>query len=193
MTHDASWYEIWDKLRSSSNVAMSKTPADNIGALQVTIRYRFQTIQVEHPNTAVDFSLMPEQMDEEMVKDPFEVSFQSFFGVGEAAGARDLGEGPSPGEATGSSSSSRRPGSTSNFMEDMEDMEDYERSILEIMSSYVVSKETLAVLKSVQRVMTAFGQGLETSNASFAFGVFFIENYFASKDRYPILVHVCEG
>lgn len=55
---------------------------------------------------------------------------------------------------------------------------------LEFIGSLVLSKETIAVLKGIQSIVAAFGQGLEISNASFVIAILELENFYSKVPRF---------
>jgi hypothetical protein len=65
----------------------------------------------------------------------------------------------------------------------VEEEDDKGPSFFETLGSFILSKETLAVLRGIQSLLSAFNQGLEISNTSLLVAILILENHDAHVPR----------
>ena len=219
-----SWYEIWDKHRSPSNVSdvgRRFIISDTIGAVSVELKYKYQRISgagafldldnLETVTKVISSSniIQPSENDNENVDDADESKEEVFDyspdepeilespieGLGLVVPEDQIIEEDkryvssynlvdSPLKTVIDAWTGKDRASDDNEIFDIvEEEEDKGPSFMETIGSFIVSKETLTVLKGIQSLLSAFNQGLEISNVSLLVAILILENHDANVSR----------
>ncbi|EPZ31622.1 alpha/beta-hydrolase [Rozella allomycis CSF55] len=180
-----SWFEIWHKRKAPSSVSevgRRSIYSDNIGAIQVSIKYQFQKPDPDpvNPISRMGFEV-PEEIQEEVedentLKDKEkQISFEDL--INEWKSKSSLADNDEISSVQPSDYST-----TETFLETEAEISKGV-SFLETIGSYIVSKETLAVLRGIQSILVAYNQGLEISNATLIASIFILENFYLHVPR----------
>ncbi|KAG0207710.1 hypothetical protein BGX28_001107 [Mortierella sp. GBA30] len=172
-----SFYEIWDRTKSvstMSSLAGKKTLSSNIGAIQLRIHYRYQkpprpedenmesTVPIV-PATRISSELEADanflaQLSDAMKDEDSDTRFQKY-------------EDPENKE-----SSSKQTELKFATVQDDDTVVQY--PILDMVGSWTIAPETQKVVKAVIRMVSAFGQGFELTNAQILTAVVVLERYY---------------
>ncbi|KAG0326718.1 hypothetical protein BGZ99_009116 [Dissophora globulifera] len=171
-----SFYEIWDRTKSvstMSNLAGKKTLSSNIGAIQLRIHYRYQQApqpeEIGEPTAPIvpapkiaselenDADFLA-QLSEAMLDDASDTRFQKY-------------EDPNNKESNAQQTELKFA-----TVDDDEIVVQY--PILDMVGSWTIAPETQKVVKAVIRMVSAFGQGFELTNAQILTAVVVLERYY---------------
>jgi hypothetical protein len=188
-----SWYEIWHKLKAPSNVSeigRRYIYSDNIGAIQIEIKYHFQNL-LSPPHASMEdlrpkIEKLPEILKEtESLNEP-EPSLDAFDSVEPTLRSimNTLTSNETPNGNNEDEQETKQ--NEEDFAEDEEFIEDVDEeskvhvstSLLHHIGNFLLSKETMAVLNGIRHLTVAYNQGLEVSNTSLFISILLLENYY---------------
>ncbi|ORX97624.1 alpha/beta-hydrolase, partial [Basidiobolus meristosporus CBS 931.73] len=167
-----SYFELWDKRFSPSNITSLNawnTDSVNRGAIQVRINYRFQGIE-ESPETNMkaeneELEANIQKIFRSRLESALEQEYHGFRKIEEDGSRRSVLDkeeylfsldGPDE----------EKPGQPASFLSSL--------------SKYIISDETLQVLRGISKLSAAFGQGLVASNVEILAGLLILEKFYGT-------------
>ncbi|ORZ27621.1 hypothetical protein BCR41DRAFT_299187 [Lobosporangium transversale] len=174
-----SFYEIWDRTKSvstMSNLAGKKTLSSNIGAIQLRINYRYQRLPQSADDMAHADPIVPAPSISRQLEDDSDFLAQlSEAMMDEASDTRfEKYEDPMTKESSAKQQSELR------FATVTEDDDDsvVQYPLLDMVGAWTIAAETKKVVKAVMRLASAYGQGLELTNAQILTAVVVLERFY---------------
>ncbi|KAG0263219.1 hypothetical protein DFQ27_001861 [Actinomortierella ambigua] len=179
-----SFYEIWDRKTSVSNVSYlvgKKTLSSNIGAIQLRISYRFQRapepeLQPPTPTVAiVPKTRMPTEMETDH---DFLAQLSEAMQDVDSDNRFQRYEDPENRESNAQRNQTQFNRQFSSFDDDEVAVQ---YPLLDMVGSWTIAPETQKVVKAIIRLGSAFGQGLELTNTKILTAVVVLERFYRNK------------
>ncbi|KAK9760430.1 hypothetical protein K7432_015531 [Basidiobolus ranarum] len=171
-----SYFELWDKRFSPSNITSLNawnTDSVNRGAIQVRINYRFQGIEKEAHDANMKAeseeldksiqNIFKSRLESAMEEDN---SYHGFRKIEEEASKRSVLDKEEYLFSLDSPDEDKSGQSTTSFLSSL--------------SKYIISDQTLQVLRGISKLSAAFGQGLVASNVEILAGLLILEKFYGT-------------
>ncbi|KAL1918697.1 uncharacterized protein VTP21DRAFT_2719 [Calcarisporiella thermophila] len=198
-----SYYEIWERHLSESRISTVERKSvlsSSIGAIKVCVRYRFQRVSelskdeklLHSPASLLSSRRQQNNVSDEIPDDDAELESEFQKNLleerSEHQGFRKLEEGDVrqrqiDNARKGKSTAEPWDGDVYDSEDEEEDELLLNNSILDMIGSWTVSKETNRVLKTIVRLATAFGQGFELSHLQLLTGFTLLEKFYEKLPR----------
>lgn len=175
------WFELWNKRLTVSNTSDSKGRtllSENIGAIQLELLYVKQSVEAVCKDPMKFIKESEAQVTEKIEKEVSEVSTQEL--EDRIAESTPTGEIVDKVQSMDEEARLRRIDSYNSEMpEEVFQEEDSQiTSFFFKLYGFIIPDTAMPVMRTVHRIMMAFGQGLEISSSNMAIGILLIELYY---------------